>query len=102
MCFTLYLTQLELLKSTVTSLSSEVIDWSRIEFRTVDSCLSVEVDIVICDNPRSFGEGFTMDCRRLNVTHTRAKMAEFVIVSCELIKPKTGFYRESALESLYK
>lgn len=57
-----------------------------VQFRTVDSAMGSEADIVIYDNPRSDGTGFTIEHDRLNVAHTRAIYAEFFVITGSLMK----------------
>nr|XP_036581019.1 uncharacterized protein CTRU02_08984 [Colletotrichum truncatum]KAF6789192.1 hypothetical protein CTRU02_08984 [Colletotrichum truncatum] len=53
----------------------------RVTFRTVDSSMSAEADIVIRDIVRTESLGFTTDLARMNVATTRARGAMITILS---------------------
>lgn len=76
-----YSQQVQLLKSHVGQLVSSEWDSRLVDFRTVDSSMGSEADIVIYSNPRTFRPGFTAESDRMNVAHTRARKLEFVIMS---------------------
>ena len=71
-----------------------------VQFRTVDSAMGSEADIVIYDNPRSDGTGFTIEHDRLNVAHTRAVYAEFLVSTDSIMKVTPAFLRGEKLHSL--
>lgn len=76
-----YSQQVGLLKSHVCQLVSSEWDHRLVSFRTVDSSMGSEADIVIYSNPRTSRPGFTAESERMNVAHTRARKVEFVILS---------------------
>lgn len=81
-----YYQQIQLLKSHVCQLVSAEWDRRLVSFRTVDSSIGSEADIVIYSNPRTTRPGFTAESERMDVAHTRARKLEFVILSSRLAR----------------
>ena len=88
-----YLQQVQLIQTMAMDLAQFEASPASIQFRTVDSAMGSEADLVIYDNPRTDKPGFTGDAERLNVSHTRARLGEFVVYTSKVLDNVRGFFR---------